>query len=253
MDITVDLDWPSPGAALFEGVHKAYATLCRLRFHGPAPQFGLLLTEKLTVRFDGTAYGNRDWAALEFGTAGGHSVLVRSAQELASCGIVERPTAELIFRTLADLLCVEPPDSLSEVEFLLDGELSFIATQQRRLERAPDGPAPFQTPGGFTGPATDLRGRLPARLPDIAPGTASIVSVQELFGLLWIGAAPGALVITRDRGSHAGMPTHLRWLASALLPRTPQFYLPDSQVAPGDGQITIVCDGIDARVSRGLR
>ncbi|WP_144122617.1 hypothetical protein [Catellatospora sichuanensis] len=260
MDITLFSDDPALGVRLWQGLHKAYAALCR-RGRQPGPvRCGLLLTERIALRWEGTAYVHPGGTAVEFGIGGQEPVLAGSPHELAATGLIGPALAEQIFKGSADLAAASMPN-LVEIEFLVDAESRFVPTQHRVLAPGPSGPAPFHTPAEVRGPVVDLRGRprstavLDAALrPDaVVVLAARDDTAADLFSLLWAAAArpgaahPAALVLTHDRGSHAGLRTHLRWLAAAMLPGTAHYYLPDRLVAPGARTGLAAADGVHAR------
>ncbi|MBO3747345.1 hypothetical protein J5X84_14810 [Streptosporangiaceae bacterium NEAU-GS5] len=277
IDVTVAADDGRRGARLWEGVHKAYAHLCRrLRGEAGPPRFGLMATERVPARFEGTAYVTPAGLAVEMGVLGGGSMLAGSPAELD--GLVPAAVSARLFGQLAELAGDAPEGRLVEVEFLLDGDHRLVPAQRREL--AMNGLAPFHTPRKWAGPALDLRrvGRdvdvLRRSLaggpggpggpgepgePGGSGGSGQAVvlplhdgSRLDLFALLWtLDREPGlpppaALILTRDATSHAGMPTHLRWLAATMLNGTAIYYLPGHDVPDGLRRVSISSDGVRA-------
>jgi hypothetical protein len=240
---------------LYEGVHKAYADLCRRRWSGGQPTFGMILTERLRVHYDGTAYacsadgGDLASIVLEFNIPGRVSVIAATPADLAAASPLSQACAGELFTRLSDLVGTIPADSMVELEFLFEDSNHLIPVQRRVLTHTRHNPAPFQSRGEYAGRIVDLR--TVERRADVirkavadADDAALVVAVRDdrhadLFALLWLLAdqpelrRPAALVLVRGCGSQAGLPTHLRWLAAAMLPESGIFYLPD-WVVPAD-------------------
>lgn len=261
LDTTVPFGATDRGSLLFDGVHKAYTELCRRRWQDTAPvTFGLIVSEFLAGRAEGTAYATSQELRVELGVTGRESVLAGSARALATTGVVGNRLAALLFGQLAEVAGEVPEASFVEIEFLLGTEWQLIPTQRRLLRAIPGGPAPFHSPRGFRGPVTDLRGmtRDRAELVRVMAGcraAAVLVPILhdrlvDLFAVLWTLdreeelPAPGALVLLHGTESHAGMVTHLRWLASEILPSVPVYYLPSGSVPAGGREVTIDSDGV---------
>ncbi|GLY26211.1 hypothetical protein [Micromonospora sp. NBRC 101691] len=263
MDVTVSADGPLRALGLYQGVHKAYSDLCRRRWHGGEPRFGVILTERVPVLLEGTAYVGPFGLAVEVGPGGAKApVLGTTPSRIAASGLLSRSESVQLFDRLAELAGAVPVGQVAELEFLFDRDRRLVPTQRRMLPLLSQGPQPFHTPGTVHGEAVDLRSlpRDPQRLADTldtAAGSIWVVAVADdvrtdLFALLWTLdrspelPRPAALVLTRGDESQAGMPTHLRWLAALSLAGTQIRYLPDSAVARGDGPARTWADGVRA-------
>lgn len=259
IDHSVVTDTISGVGALYAGVHRAYADLCRRRSGDPPVRFGLVLTELLRPELDGTAYYSPESGlCVELGADGVDAVRADTPKALAAGGLVGPGTATGLFGRLSELIGAVPPGHFVELEFLLHNGNRFVPTQRRLLPRGPAGPAPFQSRARFAGQVLDLRGM--AR--DVAgltlmecENTALVIPVSDgravdLFALLWTLdqrpqlPTPGAVILSYGARSPAGMVTHLRWLGCASRPGMPIYYAPTGSLPPGDGQVVITSDGV---------
>lgn len=269
VDVTVPSEDPNRAGRLYGGVHKAYAHLCHRRWSVEIVRFALILSALVPVKFEGTAYITPTGIAIEFGAAGVQSVIATTPTELATSGMLGKRRATELFAHLAVLAGDATPGATVELEFLLDHGEQFVPVQRRVMPAATTARlAPFQSLSSFAGPATDLRGahrdrRILRRALASSPESAFVLPVHQhhhldVFALLWaLDREPGlrhprAVIVTRDERSHAGMPTHVRWLAAAMLPDTSIYYMPNQQVPCGDGRLRIVSDGVRAWCRRSL-
>lgn len=253
------------------GLFKAYTTLCLadagLEPEGTRPA-GIIAMPLLKYVYQGTAYVHDGGIAAEVASPR-RNLLAGSPAELAALAAISLDGAANLFSALR---AWAEPGRLIELEFLVAADEKINLMQRRRmpLVYGPDragGPTVLHSPGTYSGDAIDLRGvaRDDPALDELiasAAGRAMIVPLAEpesaraidAFGVIWryarLGAVakPGAVILTNQDGTQAGMLTHIRWaithaLASTMVVRALSAALPGRQRA-----VRVESDGIHALV-----